>query len=132
MFASKLLNLAEQQGQKEKQALIKLAIFFYQIDKHFREGEQKYFDQWLRSLSWESGVSVVSFQSQCIAESAKAIDSNDDEVIKAFLVEVVAEIDDEVLKKTAVNLALDVVIADREYSDIENKWVEKLRLILKV
>lgn len=132
MLISKLLDLAELQGQKEKQALIKLAIFFYQIDKQFREGEQKYFDQWLKTLSWESGVSVASFQSQCIAESAKAIDSNDDTVIKAFLAQVVAEIDDEALKKSAVNLALDVVIADREYSDIENKWVEKLRLILNV
>jgi hypothetical protein len=132
MFYRKIIELVENDTQAYKETLIKLAIFFYQVDMQFRAAEQIFFDEWMRGLDWDSGVAAESFKSHWIGASSRAIDSNDDEVIKTYLSSIVDELKSEGAKKDALRLVLDVVISDMEYTDVENKWVEKLRLILEV
>ncbi len=69
------MHLSEE--QLFNQALIKLAVLFYQVDRKILLCEQDYLEELVDSLDWESPISREAFVNEVIHQTRTALDTGD-------------------------------------------------------
>ena len=62
------------QEQQFNQALIQLAVLFYQADGKITLSEQDYLDEVLNSVNWQSPISLDAFVNDTIHKTREALD----------------------------------------------------------
>ncbi|HEY7773730.1 MAG TPA: hypothetical protein VIC26_11150 [Marinagarivorans sp.] len=123
VFRGKVALLVKGCDQSISEKLIELATFFYKIDKRVSLEEQKYIDELISSLDWNSTVSVESFQESCIAKINGVIE-NPEEKILAYLSGLMQEISELGATVKAQALAKEVSDADGEIAEDEVKYLD--------
>ena len=69
------MHLSEE--QKFNQALIKLAVLFYQVDRKILLSEQDYLEELVESLEWDSTICREAYVNEVIYQTRTALDTGD-------------------------------------------------------
>jgi len=69
------MHLSEE--QKFNQALIKLAVLFYQVDRKILLSEQDYLEELVESLKWDSPICREAYVNEVIYQTRTALDTGD-------------------------------------------------------
>ncbi|MDC8831562.1 TerB family tellurite resistance protein [Alteromonas gilva] len=69
------MHLSEE--QLFNQALIKLAVLFYQVDRRILLSEQDYLEELVESLEWDSPICREAFVNDVIHQTRTALDTGD-------------------------------------------------------
>ena len=69
------MHLSEE--QKFNQALIKLAVLFYQVDRKILLSEQDYLEELVESLEWDSTICREAYVNEVIYQPRPALDTGD-------------------------------------------------------
>ena len=69
------MHLSEE--QKFNQALIKLAVLFYQVDRKILLSEQDYLEELVESLEWDSPICREAYVNEVIYQTRPALDTGD-------------------------------------------------------
>ena len=93
VFSGKTTSLLSGSEQAANEKLVELATFFYKIDMRVSLEEQAYMDELLKTIDWDSSVSVESFQRDCIAKINAMFASSGDKV-SLYLSDLMQEISD--------------------------------------
>ena len=113
------MHLSEE--QKFNQALIKLAVLFYQVDGKITLTEQDYLDELLESLDWDSPISRDAFMNDVIYHTRTAIDAGEaTDVLKSLQPQLVKD------ANRAVEVATVMTGVDGERSDEETELLSLL------
>jgi tellurite resistance protein len=108
------LEYARAKKQRFNEALVRMAVLFYQIDGKVTLTEQDYFDSVAQSLEWSSGTVLPSFINQAIHEAREAISTrNAREYLKAL------GNDLNIDAAKSFEVAMDITAADGKRSDEE-------------
>ncbi len=68
-----------EQEQQFNEALIRMTVLLYQIDRKVTLTEQDYLSDLTESITWRNGIVLSAFISQAIHESRQAIDTQQSE-----------------------------------------------------
>ena len=120
------MQLSTQQQYQE--ALIKMAVLFYQVDGKITLTEQDYLDELLESLDWDSPISRDAFMNDVIYHTRTAIDAGEaTDVLKSLQPLLVKD------ANRAVEVATVMTGVDGERSDEETELLSLLthKLIAK-
>lgn len=113
------MQLSTQQQYQE--ALIKMAVLFYQVDGKITLTEQDYLDELLESLDWESPISRDAFVNDVIYHTRTAIDAGEaSDVLKSLQPQLVID------ANRAVEVATVMTGVDGERSDEETELLSLL------
>ncbi|GGF71719.1 hypothetical protein [Alteromonas lipolytica] len=113
------MHLSEE--QKFNQALIKLAVLFYQVDRKILLSEQDYLEELVESLKWDSPICREAYVNEVIYQTRTALDSGDaKDILRSLQTEL----------SFNANQALEVAMAmsgiDGERSDEETELLSLL------
>ncbi|MFS1702770.1 TerB family tellurite resistance protein [Aestuariibacter sp. GS-14] len=107
--------------QQYQEALIKMAVLFYQVDGKITLTEQDYLDELLESLNWESPISRDAFVNDVIYQTRTAIDAGEaSDVLKSLQPQLVMD------ASRAVEVATVMTGVDGERSDEETELLSLL------
>ena len=107
--------------QQYQEALIKMAVLFYQVDGKITLTEQDYLDELLESLNWESPISSDAFVNDVIYQTRTAIDAGEaSDVLKSLQPQLVMD------ASRAVEVATVMTGVDGERSDEETELLSLL------
>ncbi len=123
VFKSKVASLMSNEDQQISEKLIELATFFYKIDKRVSLEEQKYMDELLETIEWNSSISIESYQRDCIAR-VNEIDRKTDDQVVAYLSDLMQELSDLGAASKAKTIAKGISDADGEIADDEVKYLD--------
>lgn len=113
------MQLSTQQQYQE--ALIKMAVLFYQVDGKITLTEQDYLDELLESLDWDSPISRDAFMNDVIYHTRTAIDAGEaTDVLKSLQPLLVKD------ANRAVEVATVMTGVDGERSDEETELLSLL------
>ncbi|BBO28431.1 MAG: TerB family tellurite resistance protein [Pseudomonadota bacterium] len=113
------MQLSTQQQYQE--ALIKMAVLFYQVDGKITLTEQDYLDELLESLDWDSPISRDAFMNDVIYHTRTAIDAGEaTDVLKSLQPQLVKD------ANRAVEVATVMTGVDGERSDEETELLSLL------
>ena len=113
------MHLSTQQPYQE--ALIKMAVLFYQVDGKITLTEQDYLDELLESLDWDSPISRDAFMNDVIYHTRTAIDAGEaTDVLKSLQPLLVKD------ANRAVEVATVMTGVDGERSDEETELLSLL------
>ena len=113
------MQLSTQQQYQE--ALIKMAVLFYQVDGKITLTEQDYLDELLESLDWDSPISRDAFMNDVIYQTRTAIDAGEaTDVLKSLQPQLVKD------ANRAVEVATVMTGVDGERSDEETELLSLL------
>ena len=113
------MQLSTQQQYQE--ALIKMAVLFYQVDGKITLTEQDYLDELLESLDWDSPTSRDAFMNDVIYHTRTAIDAGEaTDVLKSLQPQLVKD------ANRAVEVATVMTGVDGERSDEETELLSLL------
>ena len=113
------MQLSTQQQYQE--ALIKMAVLFYQVDGKITLTEQDYLDELLESLDWDSPISREAFMNDVIYHTRTAIDAGEaTDVLKSLQPQLVKD------ANRAVEVATVMTGVDGERSDEETELLSLL------
>lgn len=113
------MQLSTQQQYQE--ALIKMAVLFYQVDGKITLTEQDYLDELLESLDWDSPISRDAFMNDVIYHTRTAIDAGEAiDVLKSLQPQLVKD------ANRAVEVATVMTGVDGERSDEETELLSLL------
>lgn len=113
------MQLSTQQQYQE--ALIKMAVLFYQVDGKITLTEQDYLDELLESLDWDSPISRDAFMNDVIYHTRTAIDAGEATgVLKSLQPQLVKD------ANRAVEVATVMTGVDGERSDEETELLSLL------
>lgn len=113
------MQLSTQQQYQE--ALIKMAVLFYQVDGKITLTEQDYLDELLESLDWDSPISRDAFMNDVIYHTRTAIDAGEaTDVLKSLQPQLVKD------AIRAVEVATVMTGVDGERSDEETELLSLL------
>lgn len=118
--ASSLINGCE---QKASEKLIELATFFYKVDKRVSLEEQKYIDELMSSVDWDSSVSIESYQIDCVSKLNSIIVKPESEIF-SYLSKLMEEITALGAVEKAKVIAKEISDADGEIADDEVKYLD--------
>jgi tellurite resistance protein len=117
--AGVVMQLSTQQQYQE--ALIKMAVLFYQVDGKITLTEQDYLDELLESLDWDSPISRDAFMNDVIYHTRTAIDAGEaTDVLKSLQPQLVKD------ANRAVEVATVMTGVDGERSDEETELLSLL------
>jgi tellurite resistance protein len=118
-IAGVVMQLSTQQQYQE--ALIKMAVLFYQVDGKITLTEQDYLDELLESLDWDSPISRDAFMNDVIYHTRTAIDAGEAiDVLKSLQPQLVKD------ANRAVEVATVMTGVDGERSDEETELLSLL------
>jgi|TARA_B100000965_G_scaffold406803_1_gene448818 tellurite resistance protein len=118
-IAGVVMQLSTQQQYQE--ALIKMAVLFYQVDGKITLTEQDYLDELLESLDWDSPISRDAFMNDVIYHTRTAIDAGEaTDVLKSLQPQLVKD------ANRAVEVATVMTGVDGERSDEETELLSLL------
>ena len=126
VFKGKIASLIRGNEQKVSERLIELATFFYKIDKRVSLEEQKYIDELLETIEWNSSISIESYQRDCIAKINGIIGCNEDQV-SLYLSNLMLDIAGLGAADKAKNIAKEISDADGEIADEEVKYLDLVK-----
>ena len=113
------MQLSTQQQYQE--ALIKMAVLFYQVDGKITLTEQDYLDELLESLDWDSPISRDAVMNDVIYHTRTAIDAGEaTDVLKSLQPQLVKD------ANRAVEVATVMTGVDGERSDEETELLSLL------
>ncbi len=113
------MQLSTQQQYQE--ALIKMAVLFYQVDGKITLTEQDYLDELLESLDWDSPISRDAFVNDVIYHTRTAIDAGEaSDVLKSLQPQLVKD------ANRSVEVATVMTGVDGERSDEETELLSLL------
>ena len=113
------MQLSTQQQYQE--ALIKMAVLFYQVDGKITLTELDYLDELLESLDWDSPISRDAFMNDVIYHTRTAIDAGEaTDVLKSLQPQLVKD------ANRAVEVATVMTGVDGERSDEETELLSLL------
>lgn len=126
VFKGTVTDLLSDSEQDISEKLIELATFFYKIDKRVSLEEQKYIDELMETIEWNSTVSVESYQLNCIAKINKMIGSSD-EYVSVYLSDLMQSLSELGAADKAKKLAKEISDADGEIADNEVKYLDLIK-----
>ncbi|WP_412724735.1 hypothetical protein [Alteromonas sp. D210916BOD_24] len=117
---SSLLNNSEQEVSEK---LIQLATFFYKVDRRVSLEEQKYMDDLLETIEWNSPIDADYYQRTCISEINNLLDRSEDQIY-AYLSKLMLDLSDLGAAEKAKILAKEISDSDGEIADDEVRYLE--------
>lgn len=123
VFKDEVSSLVKGSGQDVSEKLIELATFFYKVDKRVSLEEQKYIEDLLETMDWQSSISIESFQRDCISKVNGIIDKSDDE-ISIYLSGLMYDLVNLGAADKAQQLAKEISDADGEVADDEIRHLD--------
>ena len=123
VFKGEVASLLNESEQSVSEKLIELATFFYKVDQRVSLEEQKYVDDLLETIEWQSTVSIESYQRDCISKINKIIGQSE-ELVFSYLSKLMQDLSDLGASAKAKSLANEISDADGEIADDEVKYLE--------
>ncbi|GAB5379955.1 MAG: hypothetical protein Alis3KO_14980 [Aliiglaciecola sp.] len=123
VFKDKVSSLLNDSEQSVSERLIELATFFYKVDRRVSLEEQKYIDELLETIEWDSVISAESFQRSCILKINGMIGCSEDQIL-LYLSNLMQEISELGAVAKAQTLAKEISDSDGEIADDEVKYLD--------
>ncbi len=105
-------------NQKDNEALVTLATFFYKVDGRITWGEEEYMVNLLSAMEWNSNVDVAEFLQRVIPIINRVLDGPVENYME-FLANLMEDLQSDEAKARAKQIARAISDADGEISDIE-------------
>ncbi len=115
--------------QSEREAVIELMIITMYSDKSLKVAEEDMINQYLESITWESGVSKEQFLAKTFPKVRNAI--TDKQKIRVLLEDINSRIGSDEMKSQLLSTCSDLALADGEISEEEKEFLAELAKILQ-
>lgn len=110
-------------SQKESEALVMLATFFYKVDRRVALEEQQYIEKFIEEVPWFSSLDVSTFQERLIAVVNSVLAAGEERSYE-FLGEIMSLIETDDGRDRAKRIAREISDVDGEIGDLEVKFLE--------
>jgi len=113
-------------NQKDSEALVALATFFYKVDGRITLDEEEYIDDFLSVLEWNSTIDITVFQKRVIPTINQVLDGAIDGYLK-YLGGLMDDIESKEVRALAKKIAQEISDVDGETADLEVQCLDYIK-----
>ncbi|PCJ35812.1 MAG: hypothetical protein COA99_13605 [Moraxellaceae bacterium] len=113
-------------NQKDSEALVALATFFYKVDGRITLDEEEYINNFLSVLEWNSSIDITVFQKRVIPTINQVLDGPIDGYLK-YLGGLMDDIESKEARALAKKIAQEISDVDGEVADLEVQCLDYIK-----